>query len=612
MGKGSQPEAPAPPDYAAANREGIYADIETLPIRRLLDYAIRAGEKVEYAAPGAEKRYNETLKAQAAWDAQNADYMAFEAANPGQDDQFFRRGGPKRPEGNRPVVAREDMITADFTGKGDIDLSRLQAKLRGETAGLEAANQLGIAQEYAPQFQQLAIDALKRQDPEGYAGRQDLARGLRSDYSSQYLPTEGAESRLLREAAVAQSLRGGPTGSGYSALDALMRQTGMSQAGAGQDNFAGSDATQQARNVALQRGLADLERGEAARPAYSPLDILMRQAGISQAGSGQEDFAGSAETQRVRNAALQRGLDDFALGSQLSGEQARQVEQSVRGAAAARGQALSAGGALQEIIGKYNVGEQLRQQRLNNLVNIGQQAFAQEQAVLGNRQQQAQQRLQNLFGAQQTEYGQERGDLANRQQQAQLGLSNLMSAGGQAFAQEQTMAGSRAQQAQQRLQNLFGAQQAEYGQEQGMLANRQQQAQLGLANLFNAQSTQFGQEQALRQETQQQQQRRLSNLQQYALGAPISSQFQSLQGAQQSASPYTPIMAQGIGQNANAGQQAAGFAGNIFGTQAQLYNTQMANSGGPWGDIAGSVLGAAAGSAFGKGGMFGQKMQLED
>jgi hypothetical protein len=168
------------------------------------------------------------------------------------------------------------------------------------------------------------------------------------------------------------------------------------------------------------------------------------------------------------------------------------------------------------------------------------------------------------------------------------------------------MAGSRAQQAQQRLQNLFGAQQAEYGQEQGMLANRQQQAQLGLANLFNAQSTQFGQEQALRQETQQQQQRRLSNLQQYALGAPISGQFQSLQGAQQSASPYTPIMAQGIGQNANAGQQAAGFAGNIFGTQAQLYNTQMqyGQSGGPLSSIAGGLLGAATGgigSALGAG-----------
>ena len=466
MGKGSEPKSPAPPDYAAANREGIYADIETLPIRRLLDYATRAGEKVEYAAPGAEKRYNDTIKAQTSWDAESASLTALSQAEGKTPAGYIAREKLQRL-GSRPVVAREDMITADFTGKGDIDISRLQAKLRGETAGLEAANQLGIAQEYAPQFQQIAIDALKRQDPEGYAGRQDLARGLRSDYSSQDFPTEGAESRLLRQAAVGQSLRGGPTGSGYSALDALMRQAGISQAGLGQDNFAGSDATQQARN-----------------------------------------------------AALQRGLDDFALGSQLSGEQARQVEQSVRGAAAARGQALSAGGALQEIIGKYNVGEQLRQQRLSNLINIGSQAFA----------------------------------------------------------QEQSMAGSRAQQAQQRLQNLFGAQQAEYGQEQGMLANRQQQAQLGLANLFNAQSTQFGQEQAMRQETQQQQQRRLSNLQQYTLGAPISGQFQSLQGAQQSAAPYTPIMAQGIGQNANAGQQGAQFAGNIFGTESELFKSQVAQA----------------------------------
>ena len=390
MGKPKTPEAPAPPDYAAANREGIYADIETLPIRRLLDYATRAGTAVTYKDPKT-----------------------------GSD------------------------ITADFTGKGDLDLSRLQTQLRGETANLEAANQLGIAQQYAPQFQQVALDALQRQDPAGYAARQELAAGLRSDYSAEPDIAESATSRMLREAGISQALRTPETDTG---------------------------------------------------------DNAMLQAG--------------------RNAAMQRALSEFSLGGELSGAQQRQVEQSVRGAGAARGQALSGGTALREVLGKFNLGEQVAQQRLSNLMNVGQQTFGQESALAGSRQNQAQARLQNLF---------------------------------------------------------------------------------------NAQNTQFSQEQSGRQETQQQQQRRLSNLQSYVLGAPISSQFQSLQGAQQGASPYTPIMAQGIGQNANAGQQAASFAGNIFGTQAQLYNTQMANSGSPFADIAGSVLGAAAGSAFGAGGMFGKK-----
>ena len=495
--KGSQPEAPAPPDYAAANREGIYADIETLPIRRLLDYATRAGTAVTYKDPKT-----------------------------GSD------------------------ITADFTGKGDIDLSRLQTQLRGETADLEAANQLGIAQKYGADFQQVALDALKRQDPAGYAGRQELAAGLRSDYATPTNVSESERSQLLRDAAIGQSLerrsgQGGPT-----VLSQLANLTALGQAGEGQG-----------------------------ASAETELSRLVRSAGIGLAGRGDDyGLAGSAGSQQARNAALQGGIAEYSLGGQLSGEQQRQIEQSVRGAAAARGQALSSSGAIKEILGKYNMGEQLKQQRLQNLLSVGAQAFGQEQAAGQSQAQLAQTRLASLFGAQQAEYG---------QGQASRGMTN----------QEQ----------QQRLQNLFGAQQTEFGQEQSIRGTREQEAQQRLQNLFAAQQNQFGQETQLRQETQQQQQRRLSNLQSYVLGAPISSSFQSLQGAQQGASPYTPIMAQGIGQNANAGQQAASFAGNIFGTQAQIYNTQMANSGSPFADIAGSVLGAAAGSAFGAGGMFGKK-----
>ena len=134
-----------------------------------------------------------------------------------------------------------------------------------------------------------------------------------------------------------------------------------------------------------------------------------------------------------------------------------------------------------------------------------------------------------------------------------------------------------------------------FGQETGLAGARNNQAQLRLANLFNAQNTQFGQEGQMRQEAMQQQQRRLSNLSSYVMGAPISSQYQSLAGAQQGASPYSPVMAQGIGQNAGAGGQSAQFAGNIFGTQAQMYGTQMANQSSPLATIGGGLLGAATG-----------------
>ena len=39
----------------------------------------------------------------------------------------------------------------------------------------------------------------------------------------------------------------------------------------------------------------------------------------------------------------------------------------------------------------------------------------------------------------------------------------------------------------------------------------------------------------------------------------------------------------------------AGFASNIFGTQANIYNTQMSNQSSPFGAIAGTLAGSTAG-----------------
>lgn len=458
MGKGS-PAPPSTPDYAAANREGVYADIETLPLRRLIESASAGGKKVSYQSAKQKAQYESdlaTYKAgpptpeQFARKGSNGIKLAFGLGTPsggGIDTDAYNKAlsDYKKlgvPDPNDPKYN----TVADFTGLGDADKARLMAQMAFETADLSAQSQLDIGKKYGSQFQDLAIEALKRQDPEGYAGRQELAAGLRRDYAAPAEPTESPLAASLRSQAIG-----------------LAQQT----------------------------------------PGYETGDTdVLRQA---------------------RESALGRSLSEFALGSQLSGQQQQQIEQAVRGAGAARGQTLGNAQAMREVLQKYNAGEQLGQQRLSNLMNVGAQVFGQETALAGTKQQQAQQRL---------------------------------------------------------------------------------------ANLFSAQGTQFGQEQALRQETQQQQQRRLANLQAYTLGAPISSQFQSLQGAQQSAAPYTPIMAQGIGQAANAGQLGSSFAGNIFGTQAQIYGSQMANQSDPFGAIAGGILGSATGGiGAGLGSMVGGWMK---
>lgn len=77
-------------------------------------------------------------------------------------------------------------------------------------------------------------------------------------------------------------------------------------------------------------------------------------------------------------------------------------------------------------------------------------------------------------------------------------------------------------------------------------------------------------------------QQRLANTSAYVLGTPITAQYQNIRGAQAGAAPFTPAVAQGTNINPNAGQNAANFALQSYGTQASIYNTQLNNSVNPW------------------------------
>lgn len=95
-------------------------------------------------------------------------------------------------------------------------------------------------------------------------------------------------------------------------------------------------------------------------------------------------------------------------------------------------------------------------------------------------------------------------------------------------------------------------------------------------------------------------QQRQQNAAAFLSGTTPLSQFGQLRNAGQGAAPFQSLATSAIGLNANAGQQAAQFALSSYGTQAQVYNTQMANQSNPWmqglgmaGGLAGQ-LGSAA------------------
>jgi hypothetical protein len=300
----SPPPPPEPPDLGKATREGVSANLDAIPIQRLIDFASRAGIKAEYKDPFT-----------------------------------------------------GEMKTADFTGKGDADLSRLQAQTYGDTADIMARTLRDLGRKYNADFIDLAVEGAKRSDPLGYEARQELGRRLLADTGA--LPEESALVRM------------------------------------------------------------------------------------------------------GRTAALERALDEFALGRNASADQLRNWQQDARAAAVARGNTSGTGVENAEAFNSFVNRDMLQQQRTNNLLAAGAQAFGQEQGLR-----------------------------------------------------------------QEKLQNL---------------------------------------------------QRVTSNLSNYALATPISAQFQSLQGAQQGATPYQPVYVGGIGPNPNAGLAGAQWAGNLYGNQVQAYGIQSAN-----------------------------------
>ena len=121
MGSTKIPAAPAAPDYAAANREGIYTDLETLPLRRQIEQAASLGQLLNYTDP--------------------------------------RTGKP---------------VTADFTGLGDAAGYEQLARLYGESNADLQRQQLALRQELGTANAAQTAKEIEAADPLAYATRQKL------------------------------------------------------------------------------------------------------------------------------------------------------------------------------------------------------------------------------------------------------------------------------------------------------------------------------------------------------------------------------------------------------------------------------------------------------
>ena len=228
MGK-SSPAPPEPPDYSEATREGIFADIESLPARRRLESAYRLGQPVTYTDPRTGKE-----------------------------------------------------VSADFTGLGDIDITRAETEaLLGMIPKMSDA-QLSNLIEYGPQYIAAQRDQMRQLDPEGF--------GLREEFAGRLRRGEGTAGELTDDIDIPEYEE---IGAAPVLADAEMTAAGRRE---------------------LETQLADqLMRGE----QLTAQQQRMLEQGVRKAGASRGQALGAASGLREAIAKLEGGMQ---LGQQRRGE----------------------------------------------------------------------------------------------------------------------------------------------------------------------------------------------------------------------------------------------------------------------------------------------------
>ena len=115
---------------AGANEAGVWADLETLGVRKLIANASKYGKSVDIKVP------------------------------------IFDKDGNKKKDEDGNFVFKD--VTYDFKGYSDADATREDMKFGGEAADYMAKTMLEVQQKYGKDFVKQRLEELKAADPTGY------------------------------------------------------------------------------------------------------------------------------------------------------------------------------------------------------------------------------------------------------------------------------------------------------------------------------------------------------------------------------------------------------------------------------------------------------------
>lgn len=277
------------PDMAAANREAVYAQAETFPIIRELEAASRLGQAGSYV-------------------------------------MLDKEGNPRIDPKTGKTIIRE----YDFSGQGDVDLTRQIAQASNELADPQAAAQLAVAQKYGTQFAQQRLNELQTLDPKRYALYENFIQDLKTGKNQ--IPEDTVESPTYERV----GMPGGPQDTGEAARirSNLERQisSGLAQAGTlDPAMIRGAEQAARARGTStgnLLGNLSAFREARAVNEAISNADVQRRQQalGLLQSGQTSSDVANRQSQEAFQNILAATGQRNTAMQQSFAGQMASQQQ----------------------------------------------------------------------------------------------------------------------------------------------------------------------------------------------------------------------------------------------------------------------------------------------
>ena len=180
---------PKPPDYAAATREGVEADIDSLPLRKLIESAARQGTKVSYTDMAGKE--------------QTVDFTGFGDVDMSRQDLEFAEESADRMA--QAMLSVQEKYGADFVKQRmkELELRLRQQRLANAASYLSGATpvaqfgQIAGAQQGAAGFNPMGIRGGIGQNPNAGAQSLGLANNVYNNQFQDYMQQSSMAGDML-------------------------------------------------------------------------------------------------------------------------------------------------------------------------------------------------------------------------------------------------------------------------------------------------------------------------------------------------------------------------------------------------------------------------------